>query len=210
MAPLAGVLFLLLIFILLASLVYTPGIPIRLSSANPNTGATRTNLLLKAQGEILFGKRIYKTNSMEQLRAELKNLDLPATLVVEADKGAPRNVLTEVRDMARGLGLGFEVSGATIELPSAQNFVGVAGATVVVAVNLAGQFFFDNQLISEPQLNSRLAERVRQSRLPLTLVVVADKAVEYNFIMRLTEIAQAAGIKSATLQVRPVSAKSLR
>ena len=126
MAPLAGVLFLLLIFILLASLVYTPGIPIRLSSANPNAGATRTNLLLKAQGEILFGNRIYKTNSMEQLRAELKNLALPATLVVEADKGAPRNVLTEVRDMARGLGLGFKVSGATIELPSAMQKGGTA------------------------------------------------------------------------------------
>ena len=145
LAPLAGVLFLLVIFVLLASLVYTPGVPIQLSSANPNAGVTRKNLLIKAQGEIVFEKQIYKTNSMEQLRAELKALALPATIVVVADKGAPRNVLIEVREMARGLRLGFEVSGTAIELPPAQNFVGAAGATAVVNVNIAGQFFFENQ-----------------------------------------------------------------
>ncbi|MEO6182374.1 MAG: biopolymer transporter ExbD [Verrucomicrobiota bacterium] len=210
LAPLAGVLFLLLIFILLASLVYTPGVPIQLSSASANAGAARRNLLIKAQGEIHLGKQIYQTNSMEQLRAELKNLALPATLVVEAEKDAPRNVLIEVREMARGLRLGFEVLGAPIELPPAANFVGVAGATAVVAVNLAGQFFFENQLIGEQQLKMRLAERVRQSRLPLTLIVLADKGVEYDFVMRLAQIAQQAGIQQATLQIKPVAAKTFR
>ena len=210
LAPLAGVLFLLVIFVLLASLVYTPGVPIQLSSANPDAGVTRKNLLIKAQGEIVFEKQIYKTNSMEQLRAELKALALPATIVVVADKGAPRNVLIEVREMARGLRLGFEVSGTAIELPPAQNFVGAAGATAVVNVNIAGQFFFENQLIGEQRLKTRLAELVRQSRLPLTLIVLADKEVEYKFIMGLWEIAQDAGIQNAMLQVKPVSAKSLR
>ena len=210
LAPLAGVLFLLVIFVLLASLVYTPGVPIQLSSANPNAGVTRKNLLIKAQGEIVFEKQIYKTNSMEQLRTELKALALPATIVVAADKGAPRNVLIEVREMARGLRLGFEVSGTAIELPPAQNFVGAAGATAVVNVNIAGQFFFENQLIDEQRLKTRLAELVRQSRLPLTLIVLADKEVEYKFIMGLWEIAQDAGIQNAMLQVKPVSAKSLR
>ena len=210
LAPLAGVLFLLVIFVLLASLVYTPGVPIQLSSANPDAGVTRKNLLIKAQGEIVFEKQIYKTNSMEQLRTELKALALPATIVVVADKGAPRNVLIEVREMARGLRLGFEVSGTAIELPPAQNFVGAAGATAVVNVNIAGQFFFENQLIGEQRLKTRLAELVRQSRLPLTLIVLADKEVEYKFIMGLWEIAQDAGIQNAMLQVKPVSAKSLR
>ncbi len=210
LAPLAGVLFLLVIFVLLAALVYTPGVPIQLSSANPNAGVTRKNLLIKAQGEIIFEKQIYKTNSMEQLRTELKALAPPATIVVAEDKGAPRNVLIEVREMARGLRLGFEVSGAAIELPPAQNFVGAAGATAVVNVNIAGQFFFENQLIGEQRLKMRLAELARQSRLPLTLIVLADKEVEYKFIMGLWEIAQDAGIQNAMLQVKPVSAKSLR
>ncbi len=210
LAPLAGVLFLLVIFVLLASLVYTPGVPIQLSSINPNAGGARKNLIIKAQGEIVFEKQVYKTNSMDQLRSVFKDIVLPTTLVVVADKSASRSVLGDVREMARGLGLGIEVPGATIELPTAQNFIGVAGATAVVAVNLAGQFFFENQLISEQQLRIRLAELVEQSRLPLTLIVLADKAVEYSFIMRLTEIAQEAGIQNAMLQVKPVSSKTLR
>jgi biopolymer transport protein ExbD len=49
-----------------------------------------------------------------------------------------------------------------------------------------------------------------QSRLPLTLVVQADKGVNYDVVVRLTELAEQAGIKQALLQQRPVVAKSSR
>ncbi len=122
-APLAGVFFLLLIFMLLASLVYTPGIP--------------------------------------------------------------------------------------IQLPSSQKTIGVSGPTVVVAINVAGQFFFENQMISEAQLKSHLAAEAGKASAPLTLVVLADKAVEYAVIVRLAELAEQAGIQHSLLQVRP-SGKSSR
>ena len=97
--------------------------------------------------------------------------------------------------------------GVPIQLPSARNVVGTDNPTAVVAVNVAGQFFFENQMISEQQLKLRLTATASASRLPLTLVVQADKGVEYDVVVRLTELAEQAGIKEALLQQRPVAPK---
>jgi len=100
--------------------------------------------------------------------------------------------------------------GIPIQLPAAQNTTGVSGPTVGVASNGAGQFFFENQLSNEPQLKSNLAAAAGKASSPLTLVVLADKAVNYDSIVRLTQLAEQAGIKQALLQQRPVAAKSSR
>jgi biopolymer transport protein ExbD len=134
-APLAGIFFLLLIFLLLASLVYTPGIPIQISGKSAR---------------------------------------------------------------------------AAIELPSAKSFAGTTNPTVVVAINFAGQFFFENQIIGEPQLKSRLTAEANQATSPLTLVVLADKQVAYDTIVRVTQLAEEAGITKALLQQRPVVSKNVR
>ena len=134
-APLAGVFFLLLIFILLAALVYTPGIPIQISGRSA--------------------------------------------------KGA-------------------------IRLPAAKYFVGTTNPTVVVAINFAGQFFFENQIIAEPQLKTRLATAASHASSPLTLVVLADKDVAYDTVVRVTQLAEDAGITNALLQQRPVVSKTVR
>lgn len=97
--------------------------------------------------------------------------------------------------------------GVPIELPSAKNVVGTDNPTAVVAVNSAGQFFFENQMIGEQQLKSNLTAAANQSRLPLTLIVQADKNVQYDVVVRLTELAEQAGIKQALLQQR-IPAKS--
>jgi biopolymer transport protein ExbD len=98
--------------------------------------------------------------------------------------------------------------GIPIQLPSAHNTVGVAGPTVAVAINSAGHFFFENQIISEQHLKSRLAENARQSREPLTLIVMADKNVEYNVVVRLTQLAEQSGIKQVLLQQQPIPTRS--
>src|SRR5690606_790661 len=113
--PIAGVFFLLLIFLLLASLVYTPGVPVAIS-ARPIT---------------------------------------PPTL---------------------------------------HSATGAAGPTVVVTVNVAGNFFFENQLIGESELQSELAAESLRARSPLTLIVLADKDVEYGVIVHLAQIAEQSGI----------------
>ena len=126
-APLAGIFFLLLIFLLLTSLVYTPGVPASISSRPVNP-------------------------------------------------------------------------------PALHSATGVTGATVVVTVNVAGNFFFENQLIGESELQSKLAAMSLRSRTPLTLIVLADKNVEYGVIVHLTQIAERSGITNVLLQGRPLSA----
>ncbi|MEO5804454.1 MAG: biopolymer transporter ExbD [Verrucomicrobiota bacterium] len=100
--------------------------------------------------------------------------------------------------------------GTPVQLPSSQNTIGVTGPTIAVAINAAGQFFFENQMMSEQQLKSRLTAAVSEARAPLTLVVMADNGVGYGVVVRITELAEQAGIKQAFLQQRPVAAQTLR
>ena len=131
-APLAGVFFLLVIFLLLASLVYTPGIPILLSSQ------------------------------------------------------------------------------AGIVLPTAQNMAGESAPSLTVAVAADGQFFFENQIIAREKLKSKLTEAAKEARAPLTLVILADKSVNYGVIVGLAQMAEESGLKNALLQVRPIPGKISR
>ena len=94
--------------------------------------------------------------------------------------------------------------GVPIELPEGRDLPGVSGPTVVVAVDRHGTFYFDNQVIAETNLQTRLLEAVAKNpKAPLTLVVQADKAVPQDLIVRLGKMARAAGIKEALLATRP-------
>ena len=49
----------------------------------------------------------------------------------------------------------------------------------------------------------RLTEKVATSPEPIKLVVQADKAVTYDYLMRLTMLARDAGIRDALLATAP-------
>ncbi len=94
--------------------------------------------------------------------------------------------------------------GVPIELPEGHDLPGVAGATVVVAVDRQGKYYFDSQVIAETNLQSRLMAAVAKSpKEPWTLVVQADKAVPYELVVRLGKMARSVGIKEALLATRP-------
>ena len=205
-APLAGVFFLLVIFLLLASLLYTPGTPIQFSS-NTVADVPRKNVSITKAGKVLFENRTYPTNLLEQLRDVFKNLAPETTLVLNAEPGAPRQIISQVQQMADVLSLRLESPGVAIELPSSQNSIGTDEPTVIVAVNLAGQFFFENQLITAPQLKLRLTTLAKESPAPLTLVVLADKNVKYGVVQNLVQLAEEAGIKKGLSASRPISGK---
>lgn len=202
-APLAGVFFLLVIFMLLASLVYTPGIPIQISANAASASAPRALISVNKEGEIVFENRTYPTNAWEQLRVALKNLSPKTTLVLKSSPNVPRETVQRLRDLTRLLELGFETGTSGIQLPTSTKVVGTTNRTVVVAINLAGQYFFENQLTSETSLKTRLAHEATNSTAPLTLIVLADKGVEYDSVVRLAQIAEEAGIRQALLQQRP-------
>jgi biopolymer transport protein ExbD len=96
--------------------------------------------------------------------------------------------------------------GVPIHLPDADELPGVAGDTLVVAVDASGTFYFDNQVTSERQLKQQLLEQTSASRHPLTLLVQADKAVTIETLFRLAMIARRAGIKDVVPATRPATA----
>lgn len=95
--------------------------------------------------------------------------------------------------------------GFRVELPVAAELPGADKPTVTVAVDAAHQLYFANRLVTDAELKSRLAEAVREFGEPLTLVVQADKAVTYEFLVRLTTLAREAGVRQALLATRPAS-----
>ena len=93
--------------------------------------------------------------------------------------------------------------GVRVQLPEATDLPGTDRPTLLVAVGTNGQLSFENQLIQEAQLISRLKGAVQNSAEPLTLVVQADIAVTNGTQARLLMLAREAGIKEAVLATRP-------
>jgi biopolymer transport protein ExbD len=95
------------------------------------------------------------------------------------------------------------IPGVPIRLPEAVNLPGTANPTLVVALDAAGQIYFENQITPENQLKVKLRVAAETSREPLTLVVQADKLVPYETLQRLLLLAGDAGIKEMLMATRP-------
>ena len=90
-----------------------------------------------------------------------------------------------------------------IQLPEASGLSRIEGPTIPVAVDMDGQFYFDNQLILEADLKLRLREAAANSPEPITLVVLGDKAMREETIVQLAALASEAGIQDLALAARP-------
>jgi biopolymer transport protein ExbD len=97
-----------------------------------------------------------------------------------------------------------------LRLPESGDLPGVAGRPVAVAIDSDGQLYYQNQRTEEKALREQLQEAARKSPEPLTLVVYADKAVNYERVMRLTLLARDAGINQALLAGSPNSGSRSR
>jgi biopolymer transport protein ExbD len=100
------------------------------------------------------------------------------------------------------LALVVPIPGIPVHLPDAiAGETGVEGSPITVALDVGspqdpnGVLYFQQQVISELELQRRLKEEVKKSPQPLTLVVQADKRVTIEQLNRLTRLAQKAGIK---------------
>jgi biopolymer transport protein ExbD len=94
--------------------------------------------------------------------------------------------------------------GVRLELPVASSeMAGVGGPIVAVAMSGNGQLYFENQIIQEDELKKRLIAAVQKSPQPLTLVLQADRAVQYETCVHLAELARGAGITNAWMETLP-------
>jgi biopolymer transport protein ExbD len=93
--------------------------------------------------------------------------------------------------------------GVRLDLPVAHDLPGTDRPSVAVAVDSNGRYYFQNQLLAEADLKTRLRTAATNAAEPLTLVVQADKATRYEVLIRLTLLAREAGINEALLATLP-------
>ncbi len=87
--------------------------------------------------------------------------------------------------------------GVSLQLPTANDLPGIDKPMVAVAVDRNGRLYYENTNIAEPQLRERLAEAARTSNGPPVLLLQADRAADWDTLLRLTLMAREAGITQA-------------
>ena len=107
-APFASVFFLLVIFALLGSLVYTPGVQIRLPAADdlPGVETPTVAVAVDAEGRLYFRhQRIEERALAARLRAEAASTPEPLTLIIQADEAVTQASLIRLGLLARNAGI---------------------------------------------------------------------------------------------------------
>jgi biopolymer transport protein TolR len=107
-APFASVFFLLVIFVLLTTLLYTPGVQIELPKAGelPGTDQPALAVALDKSGRVYFENRVVSTNELQsRLREAVKDSNAALTLVVQADKDVTEESLVNLAMLAHNAGI---------------------------------------------------------------------------------------------------------
>src|SRR5438309_5494239 len=98
-APFAAVFFLLVIFMMISSLVYTPGVRLELPVAENSGGTDRPTVAvaIDKNGRLYFeNKAIEAAELSERLREAVSHSTVPLTLVVRADKAVTYEMFVEL------------------------------------------------------------------------------------------------------------------
>ena len=107
-APFAAVFFLLVIFLMLGSLIYTPGVPLQLPVANnlPGTDKPTIAVAIDGNGRLYFEDQRVEENQLRgRLRQAVKESSEPLTLLVQADKTVSYDMLIHLTLLARDAGI---------------------------------------------------------------------------------------------------------
>lgn len=108
-APFAAVFFLLVIFLMIGSLVYTPGVLLQLPSAANLPGVDTPNVRVAIDAN---GRMYYENQGIEepQLRVRLQEAvqespEHPLTLVIQADKAVKFDALMHLAMLGKDAGI---------------------------------------------------------------------------------------------------------
>jgi biopolymer transport protein ExbD len=107
-APFAAVFFLLVIFLMVAALLPTPGIPLQLPVAGdlPGTDKPNVSVAVDAGGRFYFANQIVSEAQLKSnLSAAAKKSREPLTLVIHADKTVTYEQLVRLTLLARDAGI---------------------------------------------------------------------------------------------------------
>jgi len=107
-APFAAVFFLLVLFLMLGSLMYTPGVRLELPVTDdlPGTDKPTVSVAIDAGGRYYYDNQLVQTN---QLALALSNAAAasaePLTLIIQADRSVSFDMLMRLSMLARGVGI---------------------------------------------------------------------------------------------------------
>jgi biopolymer transport protein ExbD len=107
-APFAGVFFLLALFLLLGSLVYTPGVELNLPVTGdlPGTDQPTIAVAVDRDGYFYFdNQRLQPSELKTRLRGVARQATTPPALLVQADKAASYEALVRLTVLARDAGI---------------------------------------------------------------------------------------------------------
>lgn len=107
-APFAAVLFLLVIFLMLSSLVYTPGVRLQLPVADnlPGTDKPTVSVAIDPSGRLYYENQIIERSQLQaRLRAAADASPEPLTLIVQADQAVSYRMLIDLTMLARDAGI---------------------------------------------------------------------------------------------------------
>jgi biopolymer transport protein ExbD len=107
-APFATVLFLLVMFLFLASLVYTPGIQLHLPLADnlPGTEKAKVSVAIDADGRLYYENQLIDEVDLKlHLRSAVSRAGEPLILVISADQAVRYDQVVRLALLAREAGL---------------------------------------------------------------------------------------------------------
>jgi biopolymer transport protein ExbD len=107
-APFAAVFFLLVVFLMLSTLVYTPGVALQLPSANglPGTDKPTVSVAIDQSGRLYFENQIVEEEQLTNRLSQAASASPEAlTLVVHADRAVTTETLLRVTLLARSAGI---------------------------------------------------------------------------------------------------------
>ena len=203
-APVACLFFVTAILLFLHSqMVFTPGVRLDL---HPSTDSKRPSLYIDGEGLYVYqGDRMSASSFEKRIRNDAEKNILPSTLALQVDPRVSTNVLNKIQELSAEFSIAIEPPGTRIELPETPEQPGARTPSVIVAVNLNGQLFFENQLVSKTEdLQQRLVRAAKESREPMTLILKLDKAVQIDTFVQLCEMARDAGFADVILGTRPM------
>jgi biopolymer transport protein ExbD len=122
-APFAGVFFLLVMFMMLASLVYTPGarLALRLPRAGglPGTDKPSVSVAIDADGRLYYANQCFEEAALRRkLQEAVKKAPGPLTLVVQVDKSVSYDKWLHLALLGRDVGMADTLL-ATLPSPTA-------------------------------------------------------------------------------------------
>lgn len=106
--PFASMFFLLVIFLMLAGLVYTPGVRLQLPVADdlPGTDQPTITVAVDASGRLFFRNQPIEAAPLQsRLRQEVERVGESLTLIVQADKELTQGKLEQLLSLARDAGI---------------------------------------------------------------------------------------------------------